>query len=586
MRTMLALAALGTFPSWAQFENLSMTDDGGVVYFSTRLRPPGSSDSSWPKVYRLDGSGFQLAAQAVSAPGGSVETGGWMVEGASVSGDGGVVAFHSQMVCRRGTVCLSIPLEFSEIRSRWGAQRILGIAEVSRNGRYASTWRRTGFGLLSTPETDRERQVHRLDLQTGERVRVGPAPAEAGKWIGADGTILIGGWQLVTPAGGAIPMGPQPVEAHRAELSADTALVVYQAKVEPSELRIRDRSGADVLLATTGTSASISADSQKVLYLSPVAGKMQAFLWERGVAPRQVTREPDGLTEAVLSGTTGLAAAVTGAGALITVDVRNGFRSEFISPSPRPGPYPVNLFREPDPVYSGQAPGSFYSIRGENLASESLIPVPPLQPGAGEVQVFVNGTAAAVVSIAPEQVGYQVSWDTQESAPQERGEVVLRRGARAFEMVLSIRNVAATLPAFLSLGTEPNATSPTTGPPAQLYAIHGDWRGLVRRGDPAVEGEYLHLYGTGLGPVSPAVSTGVAGPASPPPAVSTPLSCGWIGDSRQPAEVAFAGLAPGLVGVYQVTVRVPEDLTIPASLIGLECFDGALAAGIPIRVTP
>jgi len=586
MRILLAVAAMGVFPLFAQFENLSTTDDGSVIYFSTRLRPPGSRDSSWPKVYRLDGSGFQLAAQAREATGGSLETGGWMVERASVSGDGSVVAFQSRITCRFGSPCVGIPQEFSEIRTRLGSQRLLGFAEISRNGRYAAVLRLTGFGIFPTPEVESQRGLNRLDLQSGERVRIGAEPAQTGKWIGSDGTILIDGWQLVTPGGGAIPMGSRPAEVYRAELSADTALVVYQLKREPSALWIRDRTGADVLLAEVGTSPSISADSQRILYLAPVEGKLQAFVWHRGGAVRQLTTEPAGVAEATLSGTTGLAAMVTGAGELITVDVRNGYRAEYIGRSPKPPPYPLTPFSEPLPEYPGLGIGSTYSIEGELLASEAAVFEPALPLGGGGVRVFVNGTEAAIYSVAPERVTYQVSWDTRESESTADSEVVLQRGDRAFEMVLALRRVAKSVPFFIPLATEPNPTNPSTAPPLPVYAIHGDWRGLVRPADPAVEGELVHLYATGLGPVTPAVPTGAASPTLPPAALADSMRCGWMGDGDIQAEVLFAGLAPGLIGLYQVTVRVRDDLTIPVPTVVLSCLDGTANAWFAVRVTP
>jgi len=567
MYRLLSVAALAVLPAFSQFESLATDDSGSQLYFSTRLRPIGSSDSSWPKVYRLDRSGFELAAQSPQAPGGSLETGGWMVVGSSLNADGSVVALHSRFVCRFGTPCVSMPQEFSEIRTRLGSRRVLGTAHVSRSGRYVSIWRQTGFGLIGGSEADR--WVNRLDLETGVGVPVGPPPAQSGKWIGSDGTILINGWQLVTPAGGAIPMGLQPRDVYRAELSANTAVVVYQAKQEPSAIRIRHRSGADELLAEVGTSPAVSADSRQVLYLAPVDGKMQAFLWEDG-ASRQITREPEGLTEATLSGVSGLIVATTGAGELITVDARSGYRSEYISKSPLPGPFPVNIFGEPDSVYPAQAFGSAYTIFGEHLA------------GSEGVRVFVNRTPAPAISVSPEKVSYQVSWETRESGPGNPPEVVLRRGEQSFELVHSLRSVGILAPAFVAVGSEVLGSSSL----APIYAIHGDWRGLVTRGDPALEGEYVHLYATGFGPVFPPVETGAPGPVLPPAALASPLNCTWIGDTAQPVDVAFAGLAPGVIGIYQVTVRMPDDLTIPAAAIGLSCYADTAVARIGIRVTP
>ena len=46
-------------------------------------------------------------------------------------------------------------------------------------------------------------------------------------------------------------------------------------------------------------------------------------------------------------------------------------------------------------------------------------------------------------------------------------------------------------------------------------AIHHDWSSYVTSDSPALPGEVLHFYGTGFGPVQPAVATGTPAPASP-----------------------------------------------------------------------
>jgi uncharacterized protein (TIGR03437 family) len=78
--------------------------------------------------------------------------------------------------------------------------------------------------------------------------------------------------------------------------------------------------------------------------------------------------------------------------------------------------------------------------------------------------------------------------------------------------------------------------------------------------NPASAGDALEIYCTGLGPVSPSVIAGT-------PASSTTLSytqntvTATVGGKN--AQVMFAGLAPGYVGLYQVNVTVPAG--IPAS---------------------
>lgn len=549
---LLLWCLLTVLPAAAQFENLSTTGDGGVIYFSTRLRPQGTNAKPWPALYRLDTQGFHLVKQALTAPSASREEGGWLVDSASISTDGSVIAINSRTVCTFSSICLNVPQEFCELQPL--SLKILGLCQVSANARYVTIWRETGFGQLPSPDALKERGLNRLDLRTAERTPVGAAPARTGRWTAADGTVLIQGWQLVTPAGGAILFGAQPVNPYRADLSPDTSFVLYQETEAPSPLLLRDRSGAETTLTNAGSSPSISGDSQTVLYLSPVNGVRQAFLWSRNGAARQVTFEPAGITEAVLSGRTNLIVAVTGIGQLITIDARNGYRSEFIGPSPLPPPFPRSpLFNEALVTYPAVAAGSSYSAAA---------------PGATGVNV--NGNDAFIISRSPTQITYQVDWDTplQDSV----AELVFRASASGFEAPIAIRSVDSFAPEFLPLGSEPETRRP-------LVAIHDNWRGLVTTADPATPSEILHLYAIGLGPVSPPVATGVPGPAMPPATV--PFSCRWQLDNAVEidATVLFAGLAPGLIGYYQVSVLAPQT----SGIVSLSCGEDRARAALTVR---
>lgn len=94
-----------------------------------------------------------------------------------------------------------------------------------------------------------------------------------------------------------------------------------------------------------------------------------------------------------------------------------------------------------------------------------------------------------------------------------------------------------------------------------LFTQSGDGRGdalvmhasdfrLVTAADPAIPGEPLALYATGLGPVTNAPPSG-----EPSPPAAIPLVDGItirVSISGRLQTVLYAGLAPGLAGVYQV----------------------------------
>lgn len=67
---------------------------------------------------------------------------------------------------------------------------------------------------------------------------------------------------------------------------------------------------------------------------------------------------------------------------------------------------------------------------------------------------------------------------------------------------------------------------------------------------------------TGLGPVSSPVPTGQPAPLNALSYAQLALTCQWNAfGGGPPAEVLFAGLAPGQVGLYQVNVRVAAGIS-------------------------
>ena len=62
------------------------------------------------------------------------------------------------------------------------------------------------------------------------------------------------------------------------------------------------------------------------------------------------------------------------------------------------------------------------------------------------------------------------------------------------------------------------------------------------------------MYLVGMGPTNPSVPSGAATPNSPlSPVVNQPT----VTVASQPSTVAFAGLTPGFVGLYQINFQVP-----------------------------
>lgn len=177
-------------------------------------------------------------------------------------------------------------------------------------------------------------------------------------------------------------------------------------------------------------------------------------------------------------------------------------------------------------------PGSLASLSGVRLAeSEAEAAGLPLPTSLGGVSLFINGFPAPLISIAPDEIIFQVPWEA-------RGQ-----------------DVAVTV---VSGGVLGNSIRRDLGQsrPVIFAVMHED--GSAVTGDrPAAAGEVLVVRCTGLGDVAGAIASGKASPAAPPIRTQE-LPVVTIGGAA--AQVLWSGLAPGFVGVYQVRLRTPAGL--------------------------
>jgi uncharacterized protein (TIGR03437 family) len=102
-----------------------------------------------------------------------------------------------------------------------------------------------------------------------------------------------------------------------------------------------------------------------------------------------------------------------------------------------------------------------------------------------------------------------------------------------------------------------------------MSAVKGDWSGMLTSIPSA--GELFHLYMTGLGWVRTPQTTGVPASLIEPNPIEWKLHCELLPD-RQPLKLVFAGLAPGMLGVYQSSFRMPRLPAGSAAPTGLSCI--------------
>jgi uncharacterized protein (TIGR03437 family) len=184
------------------------------------------------------------------------------------------------------------------------------------------------------------------------------------------------------------------------------------------------------------------------------------------------------------------------------------------------------------------SPGALATVFGSNFALRNASANAPLPTSLGGVSVSVNGQSAPLLYVTPTQVNFQVPWET---ALGTASVTVNVNGGASNSITVSV------------LGAAPGLFSTSSG---HAVVQNSDFT-LNDPGNPAKVGSTIVAYLSGSGPVDTPVADGGATPIGPLVS-ATSQSSATIGSS--PAQVAFAGLAPGFVGLVQVNIVVPADL--------------------------
>ncbi|MBK5290253.1 MAG: hypothetical protein JJE04_00980 [Acidobacteriia bacterium] len=115
----------------------------------------------------------------------------------------------------------------------------------------------------------------------------------------------------------------------------------------------------------------------------------------------------------------------------------------------------------------------------------------------------------------------------------------------------------------------------TAGGPA---IVHSSDFSLVSASKPAVAGEILSLFATGLGPTRTSLTPGQAFPSTPLAVVNSPIDVTVNGKS---AEVLGAVGYPGAVDGYQVNFRIPPETGAGTATIQIS---SAWIPGAPVSI--
>jgi uncharacterized protein (TIGR03437 family) len=194
-----------------------------------------------------------------------------------------------------------------------------------------------------------------------------------------------------------------------------------------------------------------------------------------------------------------------------------------------------------DPLVGGAlAPGTIIQIYGLNLASQTAQPSSvPLPSTINGTQVIIGGEQAPLFYVSPTQINAQIPFDLL--------------SGQQYQLIVSANN-ALTAPDTLQLSTAtPGLAAFIDG---TLVAQHSDGS-LVTTAAPAQSGEYVVAYIVGMGQTTGDVTSGNASPSNP---LAQPTDPPTLLINGNTSPILFAGLTPGLVGLYQLNFQVPAGL--------------------------
>jgi uncharacterized protein (TIGR03437 family) len=196
-------------------------------------------------------------------------------------------------------------------------------------------------------------------------------------------------------------------------------------------------------------------------------------------------------------------------------------------------------------AFAPLAPGALVAVNGERLTENvtdraSTAPLPTQLAGA---EVVMTGRRMPLSMASANRIESVVPNDI---APNTTHQILVRRGT-SYSRPVSV-NVASAQPGIA-------ATSAT------------------------VEGGNLVILCSGLGATDPSVDAGAAGP-NPPASVRAEVRARV---NNADARVVSAVLAPGMVGLYRVTIALPEGVSGDAVPVSIEVAGQVATATVAIR---
>jgi uncharacterized protein (TIGR03437 family) len=524
MRPLFALVLLASSLP-AQYFDLAVTDDGRL-YFSTSLST--GTENARSKIYRLSGTRLELFATGTpdDNPFGSTAS------APLVSGDGSITGWALTLPCSSGSCGLAaVQRVFYQLQGAGMDTLPANVLQISRNGRFllASTFdlrvrlielpsqRATDLGqgivLAGLQSIANNGAALMLDSRSVSRLLYRPPDGDTRPISGSEG-VRSG---ILSPAGDRIVY----------ERSRDGRLDLIASDTRGSAPAVLASAPADLAVpwpilrfgyqprfANDGTLIFIDPDGQPTL-VSP------------GGTPRRLTNVEAGVERAILSGDGQIAWLASYSGQWLRVRVADANVEEVVPPTPYVAP-----------GGSFGSPGSVIRFTGVGIDRNT--------------RFRVDDVEMPIAALGPQVAYAQIPWEYPLQAPARP--LTVRGPKSPFVQQFSFTPFPRPTISF-----ERDAMNQ-----APLVS-HQDFRTLVDTANPAVAGETIHVFAKNLGPVDRPVATGEPSP-DPPARVTTPLAC-YLFEVEADAPpsrpqglvVPFAGLSPGMVGVYHLDVTIPAN---------------------------
>jgi uncharacterized protein (TIGR03437 family) len=230
----------------------------------------------------------------------------------------------------------------------------------------------------------------------------------------------------------------------------------------------------------------------------------------------------------------------------------------------------IHINYHPVEVGGPLAPGQPAEVYGTGLATViSPTDQLPLTTDYKGTSVRVGSKFAPLFFVSPGQVNIQIP---TELTPNRRYAVLAIGGNETTQQQADIDIVPV----------KPGITN-TRNDARELIAQHTSDFSLVTASNPAKRGEFLVMYLVGLGATNPSVASGAQAPGNPPalPVKPVTLTIGGIS-----ANVLFAGMTPGGVGLFQINFVVPETAPLNQPLEVVVTQDGVESNATRLTIAP